>query len=127
MKIEFTGFDEVFEGVDKLLEEAEAQALEEAFDEAISDLISGLDSADVQRSVNRINDFYRKKGVKDEDGNIVQVSSPAAAVKNMTIKRDKLIGQIELSSEEERWFRSDKLYGENILKKLGFDYNNLSY
>jgi len=113
------------ENIGDFFKSLEQEQAREIIDASIQNLINGLRSSEADGFTRRINDFYVKQNLTDENGNIIKVSTPGEALRRIIMNYDQHTGEFSLSPEEERWLRSDKLYGKNILGRLGFQYTNL--
>ncbi|MHA2068095.1 MAG: hypothetical protein ACXABY_27355 [Candidatus Thorarchaeota archaeon] len=65
--------------------------------------------------------LFEQQGVMDDDGKPVKVTNPAQALSRVDPEDG---AGIMLTSEEDRWLRANKLYGADLLRQLGFKYNN---
>lgn len=52
------------------------------------------------------------------------IDNPANAFSDIAWSDDRKHAQVDLTPEEERWLRANKLYGNDMLGKLGFKYTN---
>jgi len=106
--------------LDSFIPDALEQAKEDGLAEGIASIKEALESEEANSFTMRMNEMFKSRGLKDEDGNFVRVENPRAA-----FDRD----QYSHTEDEERWWRSQELYGPalglgNILKELGFKYTS---
>jgi hypothetical protein len=100
--------------------EAEIQAKVEGLAEAVDELHAILGSPKITVFTDKINKMFEEKKMVDEDGNPLRVENPQSAFDGFRIDGDLV--HFTLTEEQDRWFRSNQLYGDDILGKLGFKY-----
>ena len=92
----------------------------EGFDGGIKELQEYFDSGKATAFTKKANKMFREKNLTDDEGNPITVENPGPALSDLTIDKTEI--RIELSAAQERWFRANQLYGNDILGKLGFKY-----
>lgn len=111
--------------VKDLVSDLEEELKEEVGNEAINQLNEVLESGEAIEFTDRVNQLFKEKGLKDEKGNLLQVERPTNIASRIIWEEDGQIAKFDLSVAEDRWFRANALYGNNILEKLGFKYTNI--
>jgi hypothetical protein len=86
-------------------------------------ILSNLKSAIASEGdfTDRMNNMFAEKGLKDEDGAPIRVKSPIEALNEAVDENGRI--KFKMTVEEDRWFRSNKLYGNDILRKLDIKYS----
>ena len=100
------------------IEEDAMALLKEMFKEQVSALIEEIDAQVSEGFTEKINTMYKSQGLKDAQGKIIQIATPLNLSSRIVWSEDSM--QIELSAEEERWFRADQIHGRNLLESYGF-------
>jgi hypothetical protein len=119
IEFEYEGIEELQEFIKSFVDEAMGD-VESAGPSAILDNIKS-EVANSSGFTEKMNDMFAAKNLKDADGVPIRVKNPIEAL-NEAVDEDGRI-KFMMSPEEDRWFRADKLYGNNILGKLGIKYS----
>ena len=91
---------------------------------AMQSLIEAVKSAEAAAFTIKMNELYKVQNTKDDNGNIKKISTPADLGSRMEPEGENTWSFI-MSLEEDRWFRANQLFGDDILGKLGFKYTNI--
>jgi len=67
------------------------------------------------------NKLFKQHKMTDKDGKPLRAENPAKSISQVSPEDG---ASFDLTSEEDRWLRANKLYGNDLLKQLGFKYNN---
>jgi len=105
----------VFQFIDELKEEVEQNAIEES----VKQLVTSVEEE--SGFTNKANKIFEQQKVVDGAGNPLKVENPGRTLSRIDPKSG---AEITLTAEEDRWLRSNKLYGDDVLKRLGFKYTN---
>lgn len=116
MNREFEQFKDV---IKEFFSETVDQLKNENFKESVELLQNSFDSTEAAEFTNNTNKMFKRKQLKDDNGNPIEIKNPSSALKQAISYGDEV--ECELSEEQERWFRANQLYGNNILKKSGFE------
>lgn len=108
-----TVLDFINEFVDKIKIQVSKDGLED-----LSDLLAGSEAAAFTQRMNKI---YEDNKIVDEYGNVLTIQHPTNLKSRVNWTEDN-IGTLEITEEEDRWFRADASYGQDIIGKLGFKY-----
>lgn len=116
------------DNIQKLLNDAAKELSEdleqEAKKEYIELLTKELMSAEAIEFTDRMNAYFAKEDLKDEDGNPIRITHPTNFSERINWDASKQDVMFIMTEEEDRWFRVDALYGNNILSRLGFKYTS---
>ena len=93
--------------------------------QAVDQLCEIVQSSEAQLFTSKMNKQYRDEKTIGADGEIIQVKTPTDLRSRMRLLADGNY-QFNMSLEEDRWFRANQLFGNNITKKVGFKYTNIS-
>jgi hypothetical protein len=96
----------------------------EGLNEHIEALSQKLQSSEALEFTQRMNKYFAKEDLKDEDGNPIRIQHPHGFASRISWDSSGKSAFFDMTEEEDRWFRADALYGNNILKELGFKYTN---
>jgi len=102
------------------------EIVEDHFDDQIDEILAEmrkiLRSSAATNSAHRLNQLFVKNEMKDEAGNFLQVGNPTTIADKL--KRDGVLIVASLTDEERRFLSADRLYGDNVLRKLNIKIND---
>jgi N-formylglutamate amidohydrolase len=102
--------------------ESEKDALARDFSQqSFHELQDALSSADAIAFTLKMNQLYKEQGITDDYGDPLTIQHPENLSAKVTWNSDGTSGTIKFTEAEERWLRANKLYGDDILGKLGFN------
>lgn len=117
--MKFKNARELEKSIQNFIDECVNEIQEGGAQDSVQNLVDGVAKAD--EFTNRANQLFKDQDLKDENGNLIQVENPAQELDQIEPENGS---QFEISEEGDRWLRSNKLYGRDILGKSGFKYNN---
>ena len=79
-----------------------------------------LKSGRAGMSAKRLNQLFKERNHTDGNGQLITVANPSEIADKITVV-DGII-MIALTQDEDRWFRADVLFGNDILAELGIKY-----
>ena len=108
----------------KSLKKLAAKSIDEFKQESIQEFADQLRkllrSGKASMSARKLNNLFSSRNHVDDDGNPISVASPADIADKIVIVDDVIM--IALTQDEDRWFRADSIFGDNILSELGIKY-----
>lgn len=108
----------------KFLQQLSQQLFVELSGAAVDILCEAIESPEAEAFTLKMNQRYKSENTIGPDGKIVQVKTPSN-LRNRIQKLDNDNYQLIMSIEEDRWFRANQLFGNNIIGKVGFKYTNI--
>ena len=91
---------------------------------AVKQLSDAVESQEAKNFTMIMNNIYKMENMTDEDGVVITISTPLGLESRITSNSDGTFN-FSMTSAEDRWFRANKTFGDDILGKINFKYNNM--
>lgn len=84
----------------------------------IETIQDALQSNEAAEFTEWINNYFAKNNIKDNDGNILELTTPTLNGKIIEVENGIAI---ELSDNDDKWFRANMLFGD-LFRNIGITY-----
>ena len=107
--------------IEDFLEDYEQELMFIMAPEIAEALAKAVSSAEAQAFTKKMNEQYEDNNDLNEDGSPKRIETPVDLMNRMAPNNDGTV-RFVMSQEEDMWFKANKLFGDDILGKLGFEY-----
>ena len=111
--------NDIFKELDQFLSGINSELAGQIANDAIDKLAGEVGGSDFTKEANKL---FKKHDIRDKSGELVVVSNPANAFKELEVV--SLRGELNLTEAEDRWLRANSIYGKDVLGRMGFKYTN---
>jgi hypothetical protein len=108
----------------EFIEQQKVEAVNGSAEGSLQELKEALESPEARSFTDKINKLYEEQGIKDDDGEPLILEHPSDLVNKISWDSNNKESYFSITTNEDQWIRANKLYGSDILGKLGFKYTD---